>query len=252
MGLKTSKRVHIAPLGFEYDRIIEPVIEYQADQLVLIQYVPSALRSELEHEAIEAALAEHGVDCEFVDTNINDLFDCVATYGSVFDKYSEDELFINLSSGNKITAIGGMIASMVSNGVHPYYVEAEEHGSHQPPAPEGVASIDSLPSHFIEKPDLEQLVVMDYIASSDRTNRDGEPYRIKRELFEFGEQEELPFMSEYEGDTTKGKFRRLGAHIISPLQNKDYLSVVEVGTQKRVFLTDKGWNTIRAFRYLLD
>jgi hypothetical protein len=59
-------------------------------------------------------------------------------------------------------------------------------------------------------------------------------------------------MAEYKGETAKGKFRRLDAHILSPLDEKDYFDIVEVGTQKRVFLEEKGHNTLRAFRYLLD
>jgi hypothetical protein len=246
------ERVHIAPLGFEHDRIVEPALEGPADRVVLIRYVPDSLRSELDDERVETTLSEHDVEYEVLDSEIDDLFDCVAVYGQLIETYAGDDVFINLASGNKVTAIGGMIASMVSDDVTPYYVEAERHGSHHPPAPRGVDSIDSLPAQFIEQPDLQQLAVMDHIASSDRQNVDGEPYRIKRELFEFGEREGLPFMAEYKGETAKGKFRRLDAHILSPLDEKDYFDIVEVGTQKRVFLEEKGHNTLRAFRYLLD
>jgi predicted transcriptional regulator len=59
-------------------------------------------------------------------------------------------------------------------------------------------------------------------------------------------------MAEFDGETDKGKFRRLDAHVVSPLLERGYIRVEEVGTQKRVFLTDDGRNTLRAFRYLLE
>jgi hypothetical protein len=93
---------------------------------------------------------------------------------------------------------------------------------------------------------------MAHVAESDRTTATGEPYRIKRELFEFGEREGLAFMSDFDGETDKGKFRRLDAHVVSPLTEKGYVEIEEVGTQKRVFLTDDGRHTLRAFRYVLE
>ena len=57
---------------------------------------------------------------------------------------------------------------------------------------------------------------------------------------------------DFDGETDKGKFRRLDAHVVSPLTEKGYVEVEPVGTQKRVFLTEDGRNTLRAFRYVLE
>jgi len=115
-----------------------------------------------------------------------------------------------------------------------------------------VRSIDTIPSYQIQRPDHQHLAIMAHVAGSDRTDADGDPYRIKRELFEYGETAELQFMADFDGDTDKGKFRRLDAHVVSPLRERGYVRVEEVGTQKRVFLTEDGRNTLRAFRYLLE
>lgn len=251
MGLTVTEHVHVAPLGIERDRIVEPPVEHGADRVVLLQYLASPLRTHLEDEDIETALADHGIECDVVEVEIEDLFDAVAAFGRVLEQYEDDRVYVNLASGDKVTAIGGMIACMAAGTAQPYYVEAEEHGSLQPPAPRGVRSIDTVPTYHIERPEHQHLAIMDHIADSERTDAGGDAYRIKRELFEFGERAGLPFMLDFEGDTDKGKFRRLDAHVISPLSEKGYVEVEQVGTQKRVFLTEDGRNTLRAFEYLL-
>ena len=34
--MKYKKRIHIAPVGFEVDRIVEPAVEYKADKVYLL------------------------------------------------------------------------------------------------------------------------------------------------------------------------------------------------------------------------
>jgi hypothetical protein len=251
MGLSVPVHVHVAPLGIEHDRVVEPPVEHGADRVVLLQYLPETLRTHVDDADIEAVFDEHGIETEVVEVGIEDLFDAVAAFGRVLDRYEDEQVYVNLASGDKLTAIGGMIACMADGSAEPYYVEAEEHGSRQPPAPRGVRSVDTVPSYPIERPEDQHLAVMAHVADSDRTTADGEPYRIKRELFEFGEREGLPFMADFDGETDKGKFRRLDTHVVTPLSERGYVEVREVGTQKRVFLTADGRNTLRAFRYVL-
>jgi len=252
MGLTVPEHVHVVPLGIEHDRIVEPAVDHGADRVVLLQYLPPSLRDHLRDDDVVAALSGDGIDCEVVEVEVRDLFDAVAAFGRVFDRYEDDHVFVNLATGDKLTAIGGMIACMADGTATPYYVEAEAGGSRQPPAPRGVRSVDTVPPYPIDRPEYQHLAVMEHIADSERTTADGEPYRIKRELFEFGEAEGLPFMREFDGETDKGKFRRLDAHVFGPLSERGYLEVREVGTRKRVFLTEDGRNTLRAFRYVLD
>jgi len=251
MGFTVPEHVHVAPLGMEHDRIVEPPVEHGADRVVLLQYLPEGLRAHLRDDDVASALEEADVACEVVEVRVDDLFDAVAAFGRVLDRFADDSVYVNLASGDKVTAIGGMIACMADGSAQPYYVGAEEHGSHQPPAPRGVRSIQTVPSYHIERPEYQHLAVMAHVADADRTDAGGEPYRIKRELFEFGEDEGLAFMSDFDGETDKGKFRRLDAHVVGPLEEVGYVTVEQVGTQKRVFLTEDGRNTLRAFRYVL-
>lgn len=251
MTFDAPSRVHVAPLGIEHDRIVDPAVRTSADRVVLLDYLPSYVERERRHD-VSGSLEERGIETERRRCEVDDLFDALAAFGRAIADHEDDEVYVNLATGNKLTAVAGMIASMAMDVTQPYYVEAEEHGSHHPPAPSGVASVDGIPSYPMERPERQHLAVMDHIATSDRTTHDGEPYRIKRELIEFGEEAGLPFLADYEGETSKGKFRRLDAHVVSPLLDRGYVEVEEVGTQKRVFLTPDGANTLRGFRYLVE
>lgn len=249
-GATIPERTHIIPFGVELDRILQPVLEYSADRVILLDYLSEPVPARPDFEEFRKTFDDNGITHEVRDVVIKDPFDALAAVGQVIFDRVEDEVFVNLATGDKRVAIGAMMACMAT-GVRPYYVAAEHHGSHQGPVPTGVQAIEPVPSYPMECPEEQQLRVMQYVADSDRTTVDGEPYRIKRELITFGEQAALPFLAEYDGDTNKGKFRRLEAHIINPLENKGFIRVEEVGTQRRVFLTTDGRNTLRGFQYML-
>lgn len=251
MSFDVSNRVHVAPLGLEYDRIVDPPIEYGADRVLLLDYLPGYVADDVRDEEIVAAFDERGIDSEIRAYDMDDFFAAMAAFGDVVTEEADHDVYVNLATGNKVTAIAGMLACMATEAASPYYVEAEDHGSHRAPVPSGVRSIDPIPRYPIERPEDQLLAIMEYVADSDRTDRDGEPYRIKRSLFEYGEAEGLPFIADYSGDTQKGKFRRLDAHVVSPLQERGYVAIEEVGTQKRVKLTDLGEDVLRAFQYRL-
>lgn len=251
MAFEVSEHVHVVPFGIERDRIVEPVVEHGADRVVLLDYLSSPAPARPDRSEITSAFDRHGVAHECRQESVGDVFDALAAVGQAIVDHEGDDVYVNLAGGSTPVAVGAMLACMTA-GARPYYVAAEEHGSHRGPVPRGVRSVDGVPSYPVDRPETQQLRVMAHVADSDRRTAEGEPYRIKRELFEFGEREGLPFIAEYDGKTTKGKFRRLDAHIVSPLEERGFLTVREVGTQRRVFLTEDGRNTLRAFRYCLE
>lgn len=251
MPIGGYRRVHVVPFGVERDRIVRPVVEYDADRVVLLDYFahPPPARPTVDEVADELEAA--GIECERRELEVGDIFDAMAAVGALVTEFTDDEVYVNLATGSKPVAIGAMIACMTT-GARPYYVAAERHGSHQGPVPAGVQSVRAVPSYPMERPSDQELRVMAHVADSERTTVDGTPYRIKSELIAYGEREGLPFLADYDGETEKGKYRRLDAHVISPLTDGGLVRVEQVGTQRRVFLTEDGRNTLRAFRYLIE
>jgi hypothetical protein len=251
MDSDITRRVHVVPFGVERDRILVPVREYAADDVVLLDYLSEPAPARPSVEDLVAVFDDQGVSYDLRDVQIDDPFDALAEVGQAIADYRDDDVFVNLATGDTPVGIGAMMACMTT-GARPYYVTARQHGSHQGPVPTDVESIESMPSYPLERPTDEQLAVMQHIATSERTNREGEPYRKKSDLITFGEVAELPFLADFDGETAQGKFRRLQRYIVDPLTDKDFITIVEVGVNKQVFLTDDGRNTLRAFQHLLD
>jgi hypothetical protein len=251
MPIGGHRRVHVVPFGVERDRIVRPVVEYDADRVVLLDYFTHPVPARPALEAVVEPLEAADIAWTRRELEVGDIFDAMAAVGALIADHGDDEVYVNLATGSKPVTIGAMLACMTTD-ARPYYVTAERHGSHQGPIPAGIESVRAVPSYPMERPSDQQLRVMAHIADSDRTTVDGTPYRIKSELIDFGDRAELPFLADYAGETEKGKYRRLDAHIVSPLTESGFVRVEKVGTQRRVFLTEDGRNTLRAFRYVLQ
>lgn len=74
----------------------------------------------------------------------------------------------------------------------------------------------------------------------------------KQELIQYAEEDDLPFLADYEGSDPKGKYRKLDSDILDPLWGNGYATITEQGRKKMVRITTSGENTLHAFRYILE
>lgn len=250
MDTDIARRVHIAPLGLERDRITKPAIEMRADQVVLVDFLPTAYSDRLLADEIEADLTEAGITSHRERVEIEDLYDAVEAFGALLVRYADDRTYVNLSTGEEVTTIGATIACMTTGLGEPYHVEADRHGTLHSPVPEDVAAIDTLPPYPMDRPSRDELSVMEYIASEDPVDRAA--------LIRFGHEHDLGFVVDAEtpaledGEPTKAGYMRLKSRITDPLEDQDYITVEEVGREDRITLTDRGANILRAFRHVIE
>jgi hypothetical protein len=249
--MQVSKRVHLIPMGYEKDRITVPALEYNADEAILLE--PSTdekgVHRPAYHDNIRDMLQEGGVDVETVECDIFNLYESLGTVAQLANEFSEHHVYVNLASGSKVTAIGGMIACMAT-GATPYYVRAQEYaGGDETPVAEGVKNIEMLPKYHIEAPERQNIEILSYIKESDGT-------LTKHDLIEFGKQNELPFISRYDTDGVnnpdRGYYRRLNTQVISPLADAGFINVEKHSKYQYVTITESGENQLQAFRYLLS
>jgi len=253
------KSIHIAPLGVENERISQPAIDYEADHIILLEYLPPVPPLDDIHSELTTALDEAGIEYERKRTDFDDLFEGLTGLAETIETQAgKNDIYVNVSSGNKVAAIAGMIACMVTGQATPYYVKAEENDSNFPqpssgkPA-QGIRSIETIPRYPMDRPETEHLAVMKFIHEQETELRDDDqPFVEKKKIIEFGEEEDLPFMSNYEGETEKGKYSRLRHHIIEPLEEFDYITIEEHGSSDIIKLTEDGRNTLRAFEYVVE
>lgn len=74
----------------------------------------------------------------------------------------------------------------------------------------------------------------------------------KNDLIDYVEENDLPFIADYEGNDPKGKYRKLDSAIIKPPVQDGTITIAERGREMMARITSDGENTLHAFRYMLD
>ena len=243
--LRTIEEVHIAPLGYEYDRIKEPVLEYGADTLYLLG--DRDVGGAAYHEQLESTLRDQGVTIHRREVDLGDVYDVLGEITTIVDEYDEDIVRINVSSGPKLADVGAALACMATDAdgyhVHP---ECQSHPVEETPRTEGIQVAEPLPSYPLETPTEDQVRILDYVDASSET------YTPKKsDLITFAEDQELQFMTRSDPANDKAKFALLNNRIVDPLIEKGYIEIESVGRTKQVTLTETGENALRAFRHKL-
>lgn len=246
------ERVQVVPLGFEYARLREPVLSWKADRVVAIEHDEGVDVSYLD-AFLDDLVANERIDLDVRSCDIFDLYDALGAVATAIHDHADDDVYVNVSAGSKITAIAGTIACMAT-GATPIYARPdygpEDERIPDEPLHEEVAETFALPTYPIERPSHEHIAVLGFVAES--SGGEGRYEGVtKGELLDFGARDELPFVSESDAETRKGLYRRLDARVLSPLLERNYVSVSQVGREKYVSLTEQGENVLRAFDYLL-
>jgi len=241
--MEVAERVHLIPVGYENDRIVLPAVELRADRVVLLRY-----EDETDHpsyvETVRGRFAEAGIDHETVPCNIFDFYDSIGTVAELATRFDDHEVYVNLASGSKVTAIGGMIACMAT-GATPYYVRAQRYAAETDgDVAEGIREITELPTYPMQSPEPQHVSIMEYL--------DREGGARKRDLIDFGKEVGLPFIADRDAANRKSEYRLLDSHVLGPLSDNGYVTLETVGRSTRVSLTESGRNTLRAFRYLVE
>lgn len=147
-------RVHIAPVGFEVDRIVIPAKRRKADRVWLMVHENRAddkagpfvekVRRQLQRANIEVATEHH---------DRLGLFKMTRSVRDIIEREKGNNVYVNLASGSKIQAIGGMMACMMFNSqknAYPFYVEARDYLGFKGPISTGVKGISDIPPYDIQ------------------------------------------------------------------------------------------------------
>jgi hypothetical protein len=244
--LRSVTEIHVAPLGYEYDRIEAPVIEYGADTLYLLR--DPELRTADYHDRLSSALTEAGVAVRSRRVDLDDIYDVLGEVTTIADGHADDIVRVNVSSGPKLATVGAALACMATEAigyhVHP---ESRAHPIETTPRTEGMELAEQLPSYPLETPSTDQVRILEHIDSMS-----SDAYTPKKsDLIEFAESEELTFMTRSKPANDKAKFALLNNRILDPLSANGYVDVESVGRTKQVSLTETGENALRAFRHKL-
>jgi hypothetical protein len=255
--MNVAERVHVMPLGFEHDRIVEPAMEYRADRVVLLDWLADDVERPAYHDDVVADLEAAGIEVDLRDCDLFDLYDAIGVVAEIVTTEARpngddvgNDVYVNLATGSKITAIAGMIACMVTGDARPYYVRAERYASGTEPVGYGMEVAIDLPTYPMERPDRQQIATLDRLVEAGPQS--------KKELIRFGADCDLPFVRDCDrpfdasGKPTKQSYARLRRHVVEPLADRGFVDVESVGTTRRVRATEEGRNAHTAFGYVLD
>lgn len=243
--MQKDLRVHIAPVGYETKRVTEPLIRQRADKVYLIshdnddEYVRGCL------QAIDGELRGKSIEIERIRLDFWNLYECIEKFREIILKERGNLVYVNVSTGSKITAMAGMLSCMLwSRTARPYFVHISYENRRAVIKPEKVLRIeDALPTYEIRRPRKDIMSVLELLKDAD----DGTMQKkaIIREL----ESKRIiePTGRGGEKMTDPAKHSRLRT-LLKPMESEfEYVKVESTGSRSTVSITEQGEKALRIF-----
>jgi Family of unknown function (DUF6293) len=251
-------RVHVAPVGFEVDRIVLPAVGMKADKVWLITHSnPSVDMGNQFVSSIRDKLKQARIECLQTEADRTDLFDTLRALRIIILKEKANSILVNVSVGSKIQAIASMMACMMFKDtatIKPYYAVPERYTSsvakEEKQETEGLKEIIGLPEYKIEIPSDKLIRCLDLInrksaGKSGVRKRDLKDSAIEAGLIQEDEKRITNRMRTKEQYSEQAAYMSLNKNLIEPLQKYwRFITETKVGTHHIISLTDEGKNAL--------
>lgn len=229
----SSLRIHIAPVGFEFDRVVIPLKTNRADKVWLLRHAPDKKPTLKYLERITQELRKEKIEYEIAETDLFDLIAVLHKTNEILQIESKHRVYVNISSGSKVTAIALALACMFWGGT-PYYVKPMEYASlnsHETIS-KGVRDIVEVPKFKIYKPETEHLDVLKIIKNAKGN--------IKRKTL----LEELVKNGKIKSKISdQAKYNFMNRNFLRPLLERNFIEL----SNSEIKLTDQGRDTLEIF-----
>ena len=181
-------RIHVAPVGFEVERVTEPILAERADRVYLLtRSGDDAAGPFLDEVLRRLRTAPFPIDVRVERTEIWNVFGALGLLRRIFEQERRGDrhdpgvvpIRVNVSTGTKITAIAGTLACMLWRG-EAYYVQVSRawYSGLTPrirPVNDVVRAVDPVSVYELRAPGPELVEVLEALARRGGTLR-------KREL----------------------------------------------------------------------
>lgn len=256
-SLPFKRRIHIASVGFEVDRIVLPLEKYLADKVWLLTD-----KSELKNEGqifLEQVIEQiENLDhhCSYKvkrhDVENRDLFSAMRSIREIIQEESNHQIFVNVSTGTKIQAIAGMMACMMFKSGEsqptPYYVVPNDYAHHRERGEQmtsGLKDVVCLPDYRIEKPDETLVKTLELIAELSEGSKSVTKKELNNVLLDNGIIQTQRIESTLDQNTKVSAYQKLDRRIINPLQTTwKCISIEGKGRGARISITPDGKNML--------
>lgn len=257
MKMLEGMRVHIAPVGFEVDRIVLPAKMRKADRVwLLVHSNASADKADQFIAEIKRGLGKAKIESRDRYVDRTDLFDIMREVREIIkdERGAGNVVFVNVASGSKIQAIGCMMACMTMRdigGVVPFYPEPKEYVGYEDDRRRGgggairqqslgVKNIVQLPTYGVQVPDARLVRALSLI-------RDNGGKMTKKELAAVAEERGIISVNaRREEHRSMVRYTTLDKTVIQPLKDKWRLVDVEkIGRNHHVRINDDGLHVVQ-------
>nr|AIE97097.1 hypothetical protein [uncultured marine thaumarchaeote AD1000_89_F09] len=241
-----SKRIQIAPVGFEIDRVVIPAKKEKAEKVYLMVHRNRTEDKATKYAAeIQKKLKAAKIETELVYCDWQNIEEITRVARDLILKEAGNEIAINLASGSKNHAIGLDRACMTfrkRDNIHPFYPEAKKWTAFKYPKQqsEGVVEIKQIPIHRIIVPEPELIIALKIIKrdSQDIPMHKGKKGVKKKDL-----------ARSLFGNSEKTSLTKLQRNITQKLENTwRAIEIIEVGRTDWISLNSEG----RYLRYILN
>ena len=241
MSKVSRRRIHIAPVGFEIDRVVLPAKMDKADKVYLMVHSDRKADQAKEYTAeIERRLnkGRPKIETEQVVADLWNIEEITRVTRDLILAHSDCEIAINLASGSTNHSIGMDRACMTFKNrlnLHPFYPFAETYNGFVYPhqQTEGVKELKQIVTHRIQIPDDELIQALKIIKQNQGKNG-----MKKKDLAKACDKEHL---ISYTGKSPNSILIALDRQILQKLKDKWLAVRVEKrGSNYHVSLTQEG------------
>jgi len=232
-------RIHIAPVGYEIDRIVLSAKKKRADKVyLLIHKNPGADKAISFYDNISKKLKKLNIDVVKEHHDRLDLFKIIKSVKEIIEKEKGNIIYVNLASGSKIQSIACMMACMMFNddkNVQPFYVEAKDYlGFSGKPISTGIKEIQDVPTYEIKRPEQKHIEALKII------NEKGGRISKKEMALLAKEKKLIVVNAENQSQAT---FASLDKNIINILEHQwKFVKVEKIGRTRWIEITEDGKN----------
>ena len=234
-------RIHIAPVGFEIDRIVIPAKNLKADKVwLMVHENPSEDKAGPYVKKIQDLLKKEKIKVVIEYHNRLDLFKIIRSIKGIVEKEKGNDIYVNLASGSKIQAIASMMACMMFNEkkeIKPFYAEAERYpGFEGKQMSYGVKNLMEIPTYKIHTPKPELIQALKIMKEQKGKIR-------KKEMAELAEENNLIAVNAREENFSQARYASLDKNIIQPLEEEwKFIKVEKIGRNRWISMTEEGVN----------
>ena len=242
MSKLATFRVHIAPLGFEIDRIVIPLKQTKADKLWLLSHDNrSEDLSGPYLEKIKKECKKLGVEVKIAYSDRLSIFKAIKSIKDIIEQEKGNYIYVNVASGSKIQAIACMMACMVLKNyknLQPFYAEPEKYAAFEGKQQSfGIKDTIPLPIYEIQTPKQKLLDALRIVHEHKNQKL------TKKEMAQVAEERGLITINAEKINHSQARFASLDKNIIEPLEKEwGFIEIEKIGRNRWIKITEEGKN----------